>query len=369
MALETTVTKAGRSEYAIVDALNHDWRELVHRDRGTVLRWSQRHAALATCNSLDDVLSMGQLNSDATLSALLTEVSNEDMLAGRTVLQSMLGRLVRMAQRDRQAGIDDYIAALWCVIRTLSAVGPSRADRGEPVDGRLQGGVSGAAVAGPRRGDALAARTVSWKGSSATGWPGSGGCPTPTRVSPTAVEVLSAGFRLRLIDEPTRRLLHSVYVDGLSSDEAARRHLTSPGSVRVRSSKAVKRLAAHAARLAEAAQLAEPLCRSRPNGQHLAGCGQHHGCVGQHPGQHLLERLAAVTEPTARGGASSGLASRMRRGDLSPVRLCCAISDFAQALAPRVPQIGTGLILLGRLCDCDASRTEESPWRSGCGAS
>ena len=252
MALETTVTKARRSEYAIVDALNHDWRELVHRDRGTVLRWSQRHAALATCNSLDDVLSVGQLNSDATLSALLTEVSDEDMLAGRTVLQSMLGRLVRMAQRDRQAGIDDYIAALWCIIRSY------------PLSARP------ARIAANLSMDAF--KTVYWerqwlRQGVVTPWPphrfvdgavshqlvepswllGTDGGP------PTAVEVLSAGFRLRLIDEPTRRLLHSVYIDGLSGDEAARRHLTSPGSVRVRSSRAVKRLAAHAARLAEAA--------------------------------------------------------------------------------------------------------------------
>ncbi|HSU37074.1 MAG TPA: hypothetical protein VLJ88_15560, partial [Propionibacteriaceae bacterium] len=112
MALEATVTKAGRSEFAIVDALNRDWRELVHRDRGTVQRWSQRHAALATCDSLDDVFAAAQLNSDATLSALLTEVSNGEMLAGRIVLQALLGRLVRMAQRDHQAGVDDYIAAL-----------------------------------------------------------------------------------------------------------------------------------------------------------------------------------------------------------------------------------------------------------------
>ena len=256
MALETTVTKAGRSEYAIVDALNLDWRELVHRDRGTVLRWSQRHAALATCNSLDDVLSMGQLNSDATLSALLTEVSNEDMLAGRTVLQSMLGRLVRMAQRDHRAGIDDYIAASWCVIRRypLSA---------RP--GRIAANLSMDAFK-------TVYRERQWLGQGVvTPWPphrfvegvvshrmaGLGRMADSDGVSPTAVEVLSAGFRLRLIDEPTRRLLHSVYVDGLSSDEAARRHLTSPGSVRVRSSKAVKRLAAHAARLAEVAQLAE----------------------------------------------------------------------------------------------------------------
>ena len=82
---------------------------------------------------------------------------------------------------------------------------------------------------------------------------GPGRLPATDEQPATAVEVLNAGCRLRLIDEPTRRLLQSVYVDGLSSAEAARRHLTSPGSVRVRSSKAVKRLAAHAAQLVDAA--------------------------------------------------------------------------------------------------------------------
>jgi len=252
MALKATVTKAGRSEFAIVDALNYDWRELAHRDRGAVLRWSQRHAALATCDSLDDVLSVAQLNSDATLSALLTEVSNGDMLAGRIVLQSMLGRLVRMAQRDRQAGIDDYIAALWCVALTYPlAARPVR-------------------IAANLSMDAFKAvyRERQWLGPGVVmPWPphrflaeagrygvaGPGRLPDHAEPSVTAVGVLSAGCRLDLIDEPTRRLLHSVYVDGLSGDEAARRHLTSPGSVRVRSSKAVKKLAAHAAELAEAA--------------------------------------------------------------------------------------------------------------------
>jgi len=75
-----------------------------------------------------------------------------------------------------------------------------------------------------------------------------------------------------------------------------------------------------------------------------------------------------VTDATGRRGAD--LAAELRGGGgLTPVRLCCAISDFAQALPPRVPQIGTGLIFVDRLCNCDASRTEESPWRSGCGAS
>jgi DNA-directed RNA polymerase specialized sigma24 family protein len=244
--------RAGRSEFAIVDALNDDWRELVHRDRGTVRRWSQRQAALAACDSLDDVLSAVQLNSDATLRALITEVSNGEMLAGRIVLQSMLGRLVRMAQRDRQAGIDDYIAALWCVARTYPlAARPVR-------------------IAANLSMDAFKAvyRERHWPGQGVvTPWPPHrftdeavcygaacpGRLPDSDEPSATAMGVLDAGCRLRLIDEPTRRLLHSVYVDGLSTAEAARRHLTSPGSVRVRSSKAVKRLAAHAAQLAEAA--------------------------------------------------------------------------------------------------------------------
>ena len=252
MALEGTVTTAGRSEYAIVDALNHDWCELVHRDRGTVLRWSQRHAVLAACVSLDDVLSVGQVDSDGTLSALLTEVSNGDMLAGRTVLQSMLGRLVRMAQRDRQSGIGDYLAALWCVILSypLSAR-PARIaanlsmDAFKTVYRERQWLRQGVVTPWPPHrflDDAAIHRT-----------PGPGRLPETDQLPPTAVEILSAGCRLRLIDEPTRGLLHSVYVDGLSSAEAARRHLTSPGSVRVRSSKAVRRLAAHAAQLAEVA--------------------------------------------------------------------------------------------------------------------
>ena len=75
-----------------------------------------------------------------------------------------------------------------------------------------------------------------------------------------------------------------------------------------------------------------------------------------------------MTDANARGGADLA-PELLSSSGLTPVRLCCAISDFAQALPPRVLQIGTGLIFVDRLCDCDASRTEESPWRSGCGAS
>ena len=70
---------------------------------------------------------------------------------------------------------------------------------------------------------------------------------------PGAGDLIGAGYRLRLVDGPTSRLLHAVYVDGLSGAEAAARHATTPGSLRVRCSRAVRRLADHAAELGDAA--------------------------------------------------------------------------------------------------------------------
>ena len=68
-----------------------------------------------------------------------------------------------------------------------------------------------------------------------------------------AEHVLQRGRGLELVDEPTLKLLTGVYVDGLSGDVVARRNHTSAGSVRVRCSRAVARLAAHADQLIQAA--------------------------------------------------------------------------------------------------------------------
>jgi hypothetical protein len=51
-----------------------------------------------------------------------------------------------------------------------------------------------------------------------------------------------------------------------------------------------------------------------------------------------------------------------------PTRLCCALIDLAQALAVRVPQIGTKLVPNGTLCNCSTSRTGGSVWCSDDGA-
>ena len=102
--------------FSLVEALDREWCELGRRHPGAVRRWADQHDVLAPCGSCDDVLSAARLNSDPILAALLTEVSMGDQLAGRVVLQALIGRMVRMAQRDPRASIDDYLARLWCAI-------------------------------------------------------------------------------------------------------------------------------------------------------------------------------------------------------------------------------------------------------------
>lgn len=175
---------------------------------------------------------------DAVLGALLTEVSSGDQVAGRVVLQALLGRMVQMAGRDRSAGIDDYVSALWCQIHAYPlAARPQRVAANLALD-TLK------AVVRERRG--LREGEVS-------PWPPEHFCEErlgwPVAVDEgevfSAHEVLRAGVDCGLIDTAAHELLVSVYVDELSGLEAADRHWSSPASVRTRCSRAVRRLAAH----------------------------------------------------------------------------------------------------------------------------
>lgn len=217
----------------IVDVINQDWQQLV-----------ESHGA-----GLQDRLGRASRGCDVTLHALLTEVQQGDALAARTVLQSLLGRLVQMASRDPRSPVDDYVAASWCVLsRYPLAARPVRiaanlaldtlkAVRRE-TDGRGGGGPWLAGVQLEELAEQEAQRRHLDHGVSAT---------------VDALRVLEAGRRLQLLDEPAGRLLEHVYVRGLSSADAARHHGSTAGSVRVRCSRAVQVLAAHAVELAEAA--------------------------------------------------------------------------------------------------------------------
>ena len=240
-----------RRGFGVVEALDREWCELVRDHRETAVRWADRHDPLASCRTLDDVLSAARLNSDPVLAALLAEVSSGDQVAGRVVLQALVGRIVRMAQRDPRSSVDDYLALLWCVINNYPL-------QRRPV--RIAANLSL---------DTLKAvsREHRWLGRGyVTLWPSSesleellspvGVDGTPYDSPPVDVEVhevLEAGKQLRLIDDSTSALLHSVYIDGMTGTQSARRFHTSAGMVRVRCSKAVRRLAAHTVELVDAA--------------------------------------------------------------------------------------------------------------------
>ena len=179
-----------------------------------------------------------------------------DQLAGRVVLQALIGRVVRMAQRDPRAGIDDYLARLWCAINSYPL-------RKRPV--RIAANLSM---------DTLKAvsREHRWIGrGDVTLWPSSesleellspAGLDGSRRDSPPPADiearrVLEAASLLRLIDHSSAAVLQSVYVDGMTGAQAARRLHTSAGTVRVHCSKVVRELAAHAAELADAAGLSD----------------------------------------------------------------------------------------------------------------
>jgi sigma-70-like protein len=246
-----TPVPALRSPVPIVVSLNAEWHELVASWPPEPADWAGRHGALAG-GGLVEVVERAATGDDAVLLALLVESGEGSELAGRTVLQAMLGRLVRMARRDRWASVDDYVGALWCVLRSypldrrpvriaanlaLDTLKTVQRDRrwcsGPAVDVWLPGEAWDAVLEQGARRQLLD--------------------HAAEQQAVAAADLIDAGRRLRLVDEDTSRLLRHVYVDGLSGREAAARLGTTPGSLRVRCSRAVRRLAGHLPALVEAA--------------------------------------------------------------------------------------------------------------------
>jgi hypothetical protein len=236
----------------LVEALDREWRELIRDHRTALARWADRHGALAPCQSLDDIVSVAKQNSDPVLAALLTEVSLGDQLAARVVLQTLIGRMVRMALRDPRSSIEDYVAALWCVInsyplgrRPVRIAANLSMDTLRAISDERRWLRRGDVTLSPSS-EALEEllEPVNLDGSRLNSLP-----PVDVEVR----QVLEAGMLLSVIDNSDALLLHSIYADGFSGDRAARRFHTSEGTVRIRCSKAVRRLAAHAVELADAA--------------------------------------------------------------------------------------------------------------------
>ncbi len=237
------VVAAARHRYQIVDELNADWQRLVASTG--VPEFAGRHPVLR-CADLDAVLGAIRSEPDAVLGALLLEATAGSTLAGRVVVQAMLGKLVRMAQAQPGIGVDDFVAALWCRIR------------GYPLDRRPRRIAANLAL------DTLKDVLVDARRArleTSMPWPPGEHLDhlMPARVvsdgsaDVSAPAVLHAAARLGLIDPPTRAVLQSVYVDGLTSGRAGARHGITADLVRYRCSRAVRRMTAHAEELLDAA--------------------------------------------------------------------------------------------------------------------
>jgi DNA-directed RNA polymerase specialized sigma24 family protein len=177
---------------------------------------------------------------DAVLRFLLQRVAAGDTLAGRVVLQVMLGRLVNDARRDPEHCLDDYVAQMWVGIATYPL-------HRRPV--RIAANLAlDVAKRVRHRKHPIPVDPVRMAGLAAAAEP----------AEPELLEsVLVTARAGRLIDEATELTLRLVYQRGLRSDEAAKVLGVTPAAVRRRCRRAVQRLAANAGALAELVSRAE----------------------------------------------------------------------------------------------------------------
>jgi len=131
-----------RTSSTLAGRLNLEWARLCEAPAsGEALdRWAVAQPVLAGARSLDDLRSRVGGDDvearDAVLLALLELAQGGDQLAGRTVLQAMLGKAVRVANGvadrpdmhgDREEAVSVAVAALWQVIATYPVLArPSR---------------------------------------------------------------------------------------------------------------------------------------------------------------------------------------------------------------------------------------------------
>lgn len=209
----------------ILAALNHEWRLLDAESSVRVAAWGAAEPALATADDLTGVLTLIRRHPDQTLGALLRLGAGGDPLAHRVVLQTMLGRLVRLCTQ-RPVVFAEAISELWLAIAEYPL-----ARRPRSIASNLAWTVQ-RRLAQPA---VLLAEVID-------------GVSEPA--DPDASATLGEARQLGLIDDTAHSTLWLVYVAGLTSRQAAARLGVSPEVVRWRCSRAVRRLAQHAELLA-----------------------------------------------------------------------------------------------------------------------
>lgn len=256
--MEPVRSGRGWARTGVLGRLNAEWSWLAQDPaaEAACVAWSREAPVLSSATTPEEVLRRITSAPDVVLGALLAATAGGDTLAGRVVLQAMLGKTVRMAVCDRRGTIDDYVAALWCVIAAYPlAARPGRVAANLALETlkavrRERYGSRDVALE-PTAVVALVEDRGGTSGLDAWARDARGG--ESGAESLTAAGVIVSALQQRLLDPTTGALLHSVYADGLSGRAAAQRHQTSPGAVRVRCSRAVRVLSQHADRLVDAA--------------------------------------------------------------------------------------------------------------------
>lgn len=223
--------KQGR--IALLNRLNQEWA--VQCDERVPHCWGEQEPTLPS-GRLEDVLASVRQDPDAVLGALIRLLQGGDELAGRIVLQSLLGGLVRSCG-GRAEAVEDRIGQAWLVIRSYPI-------ERRPI--RIAANVILDSLKASRREQVRAWAELSVAAAELDQAAKVGDEDPPA----SARQVLDAAACLGLIDSTTASVLTTVYADAVPGREAAARHETSPAALRQRCSVAVRRLARHRSSLA-----------------------------------------------------------------------------------------------------------------------
>ena len=108
----------------IVQSLNEEWATVANSPaaRRALMRWTSRNPALATAHSVDDFVDTRTRPrwGDQALRVLAAEAP-DDQIAARTLLQALLGGLVRLATQvahDDPDAVGEVVSMAWNRIRT-----------------------------------------------------------------------------------------------------------------------------------------------------------------------------------------------------------------------------------------------------------
>lgn len=229
----------------VVHQLDSEWKRAVEIHRLEPAFWASQCPHLETCLTLDDVLGCVSAAPDPVLAFLVGRAVAGDEVATRTVLQTMLGKLVLMAgtgvARQQSHALDDLVGHMWLRIKTYPlSTRPQRIAANLALD-TLKAALrdwrttdSSIEVSAPPN---LVDETLDSRSLDALG----------DEFSPSTEALLGTAHRLGLISQTTHDVLVAVYgPEELSGQRAAERWNCSPQAIRSRCSRAVRDLAPHA---------------------------------------------------------------------------------------------------------------------------